>query len=68
MNKTIQPTTDARQDTLAVPALVMIDALRRAIDASSVDVETERILTVTLHVATAATAKVLRAGDCYVMR
>jgi hypothetical protein len=54
---------DARQDTLAAPALMIIDALHRAIEASGVDVDTERILTVTLYVATAQTAELLRAGE-----
>jgi hypothetical protein len=56
------PTIDARQDTLAAPALVMISALRRVIEASGVDVDAERILTLTLYVATAQTAKHLRSN------
>jgi len=62
MNETITPTIDAQQDTLAAPALVMIAALRRAIEASGAGVDAERILTVTLYVATAQTAERLRDG------
>ncbi len=62
MNETITPTIDTRQDSFAAPALVMIAALRRAIEASGVaHVDAERILTVTLYVATAQTAEQLRA-------
>lgn len=63
MNVTITPTLDARQDTFAAPALVMIAALRRAIEASDVEVDAESILTATLYVATAQTAEQLRADE-----
>ena len=62
MNQTIQPTTDERQDTLAAPAYVMLDALRRAIEASSTNIPTERLLTATLYAATADLARQLREG------
>lgn len=57
----LQHETEAEQDTLAAPAFVMIEALRRAIEASGVDIPTERLITVTLHVATIQTARLLRA-------
>jgi hypothetical protein len=56
MNQTIQPTLDARQDTLAAPAYLMIDALRRAIEASGSNIPVERVLTVTLYAATTQSA------------
>lgn len=63
MDETIQPLTDERQDTLAAPALLMLAAMRRAIEASGADIDAERILTVTLYVATAQTVEHLRAGE-----
>ena len=59
----LQHETEHEQETLAVTAFVMIESLRRAIEASGLSLSTERLLTVTLHVATTQTAKLLRAGD-----
>lgn len=56
----LQHETETEQDTLAVPAFVIIESLRRAIEASGVDIPTERLLTVALHVATVQTARRLR--------